>query len=138
MSAADELTAQAYQAHRENRTADALKHYSEAAGIYREQNNPLRLAHTIRHVGDIYQQTKQSQLAGPFYAEALEIYRRHPETSPLDLANTLRGYALQQEATGNAAQAKLFWQEAGELYAAVNVQAGVSESERRIAFLTNA
>jgi tetratricopeptide (TPR) repeat protein len=91
-----------------------------------------RLAHTVRHVGDIQRHERRYNLAAPCYEEALAIYRAHEETPQLDLANALRGFALLKEETGDAAGARLLWQEAKELYAAVNVEAGVVESARRI------
>ncbi|HYX52870.1 MAG TPA: tetratricopeptide repeat protein [Candidatus Limnocylindrales bacterium] len=117
------------------RRAEALRLYQEAAELYRGMDQPLRLAHTIRHVGDIHGEMKQFEQAEPFYAEALAIYRAHPEAAKLDLANALRGYALQREGVGESQQAAAMWREAGELYAACGVEAGVKESERRVARL---
>jgi tetratricopeptide (TPR) repeat protein len=114
---------------------EALRNYEEAAAIYRVANVPLKLAHTVRHVGDIHQDEGQLKLAGPCYQKALEIYRAHAETPPLDLANAIRGFALLKEAVGEKQEAKALWEEAGKLYASVNVEAGVAESERRVALL---
>jgi tetratricopeptide (TPR) repeat protein len=114
----------------------ALKSYEEAADLYRTVDEPLRLAHTVRHVGDILQENGQFQPALPCYGEALEIYRRHKETPPLDLANALRGFALLKGELGNPQEAKQLWQEAKNLYALVEVQAGVDESEAQIHRLT--
>ncbi len=113
-------------------TGAALLHYEEAAAVYRKLDDPLRLAHTVRHVADILRGSGQFEPAGPHYREALEIYRAHPETPPLDLANALRGHALLQEEIGEKQEAVALWREARELYAAVNVQAGVDEGDRRI------
>ena len=113
-------------------TGAALLHYKEAAGVYRRLDEPLRLAHTVRHIGDILREDGQLEPAWSCYREALEIYRAHPETSPLDLANAIRGYALLQEEIGETTEALALWREARELYAAVNVQAGVDEGDRRI------
>jgi tetratricopeptide (TPR) repeat protein len=113
----------------------ALQHYEEAAAIYCAEGDALKLAHTMRHVGDIHQDAGRLKLAEPCYTEALAIYRAHKETPPLDLANAIRGMALLREATGERAQAKALWEEARGLYAAVNVEAGVKESIRRIALL---
>ncbi len=118
--------------------AQALRLYEEAAELYRAMNDPLRLAHTTRHMGDIHEDLNQFEQAETYYAEALAIYRAHPETPKLDLANTLRGYALQKGATGAKEQAIALWKEAGELYAACDVEAGVKESERRVAVLSSA
>jgi tetratricopeptide (TPR) repeat protein len=126
-----------HQARREHRLDDALKLYQSAATIYRERNEPLALAHTVRHVGDI--QTERGDLAAaePCFVEALSIYRSHPETKPLDLANAIRGYAVLKQNTGQKAESKLLWQEARELYRALNIEAGVAESTRRIDALTD-
>jgi tetratricopeptide (TPR) repeat protein len=110
----------------------ALAHYEEAIAIYRGANNPLKLAHTIRHVADIHRRERRYDLAAAGYHEALTLYRGHHETSKLDLANALRGFAILKEETGEDAQARAFWREAKELYAAVNVGAGVAESSRRL------
>jgi len=113
----------------------SLQHYQEAVAILRSLDDPQSLAHTIRHVGDIQREMNQLTPAEASYAEALAIYRNHPETDTLDLANTLRGYALLKAAIGEKEAAKLLWQEAGTLYAQVDVQAGVTESARQLALL---
>ena len=113
----------------------ALRHYEDAVQIYRALDEPLALAHTIRHVADIQRNRRQLDLAARCYIEALGIYRENKATPPLDLANALRGYALLNGETGNSEEALLLWREAGHLYAAVGVQAGVDESERQIARL---
>jgi tetratricopeptide (TPR) repeat protein len=87
-------------------------------------------------VGDILRNQGQLELAVPHYQEALAIYRSHPQTPPLDLANAIRGYALLKAGIGDITEAKQLWQEAGRLYAKVGVQAGVTESEAQIAHLT--
>lgn len=114
---------------------EALQHYEEVADIYRTVDIPLTLAHAIRHIGDIHQEAGDLKLAEPRYVEALKIYRTHAETPPLDLANTIRGLALLKEALGEKQEAKALWEEAGKLYASVNVEAGVKESSRRLALL---
>jgi len=118
-----------------NRQA-ALPHYREAVEIYRRASNPAKLAHTIRHVGDILRVEGSLDHAAPCYEEALAIYRKDSATPPLDLANAIRGYALLQSALGNSQEAKSLWQEARELYASVNVQAAVKESDAQIARLS--
>jgi tetratricopeptide (TPR) repeat protein len=122
------------QIERDLRSRDAaLEHYEEAAAIYRAERDTLRLAHTLRHLGDTYREDGRAELAGRCYREALDIYRAHSaETSPLELANAIRGFAILQGNTGKAAEAANLWREAGELYAAQNVEAGVAECRRRI------
>jgi tetratricopeptide (TPR) repeat protein len=110
----------------------ALRNYGEAAAIYRAAEDALHLAHTVRHVGDIHQQEGHPGLAEPCYQEALAIYRSHVQTPPLDLANAIRGLAILKGEVGEAAEARRLWEEAKDLYAAVNVKVGVEESLGRL------
>jgi tetratricopeptide (TPR) repeat protein len=114
----------------------ARRYYEDAANIYRTLNNPLRLAHTVRHVGDILQDAGKLSHAGPCYREALEIYRAHEQPPPVDLANTIRGYALLKGELRETREAIALWREARELYAAAHVQAGVLDCEEQIARLS--
>jgi tetratricopeptide (TPR) repeat protein len=114
---------------------EALGHYEEAAGIYRSTNTPLKLAHTVRHIGDIRQEEGRLKLADESYKEALAIYRAHAETPPLELANATRGQALLKEATGETLVAIALWEEAGRLYTSVDVESGAAESRKKVAAL---
>lgn len=129
-------------------TDSALEHYREAVDICRTLDAPLTLAHTIRHVGDILRGSGQLDLALPCYREALEIYRNHPETGTLDLANTLRGFALLEAKLGHTSEAVTLWQETGSLYNRVwrepgspfseaDLAPGIAESARQVALLAN-
>jgi hypothetical protein len=51
------------------------------------------------------------------------------------LANAIRGLAILKSDTADAEAARALWEEARDLYAAVNVKAGVAESNRRLALL---
>jgi tetratricopeptide (TPR) repeat protein len=117
-------------------TQAALQLYQEAVEIYHKQSDMLRLAHTVRHVGDIYREDGQLAPAEPCYEGALRMYRANPDTPPLDLANTLRGFALLKEQLGQKQQARDLWTEARDLYRSVDVEAGVNESTRRLAQLS--
>jgi tetratricopeptide (TPR) repeat protein len=114
----------------------SLRHYEEAVTIYRAAGDPFKLAHTIRHIADILRATGRVELAEPRYDEALALYRSRPETPPLDLANAIRGLGLLKSDSKMNEAARALWEEARELYAAVNVEAGVVESNRRLAMLT--
>ena len=118
-------------------SAAALAYYDEAAAIYRSGNDALRLSHTVRHLGDIHREIGRSDLAQSCYSEALLIYRSQQETPPLDLANALRGQAIMKQELGELAAARALWQEAHDLYSAVNVPAGVAESSRQLARLAD-
>jgi tetratricopeptide (TPR) repeat protein len=117
-------------------TEEALSLYQQAAVIQRELEEPLNLAHTIRHIADILRESDQLEQAAPYYDEALILYRRSPETKSLDLANTLRGIALLKAETGATQDAIELWKESGVLYARLHIEAGVNESEQQIAKLS--
>jgi tetratricopeptide (TPR) repeat protein len=106
--------------------------YREAVAILRDVEGGLKLAHTVRHLGDIYRRANQSDEAEVCYAEALQIYRAHPEVSALELANALRGAALSKEKIGQPGQAAALWREAKALYETAGVAAGVDEASRRL------
>lgn len=116
-------------------TAMAARHYRDAVAILRSGDQPLVLAHTIRHLGDILRERGELDEAVPCLSEALEIYRRHKEAAPLDVANAIRVYALLKGSMGNAQESAELWREAGDLYQSLGLEAGVSESKERIASL---
>jgi tetratricopeptide (TPR) repeat protein len=109
--------------------------YEEAVTICREDGDPLMLAHTIRHLGDILQDAECLAEAETCYQEVLQLYRAH-KTDPLDLANAIRPFAILKEATGKAEAARSLWEEARELYTAVNVQVAVAECSAHLARLS--
>lgn len=106
---------------------EALPSYQEAVAICREIADPLLLAHTLRHLGDLHHDDARDDLAEPLYAEALALYRA-TDPPPLDLANALRSLAIIKDSVE-------LWEEAHHLYAAANVQPGVSETALRLAKL---
>jgi tetratricopeptide (TPR) repeat protein len=110
----------------------ALELYEEAAIIERQLNaDPLRLAHTIRHLADIHQDSARPAQAEPLYLEALAIYRVHPEANPLDLANAVRPLALLKETAGQYDQAEPLWDEARAIYSGLEIFPGVVECASR-------
>jgi tetratricopeptide (TPR) repeat protein len=126
----------------------SLQHYQESAALIRTLNNPLSLAHTIRHIADILRGSGQPAAAAPYYDEALILYRRHPNAPTLDLANTLRGLALNKTDLGDKEAAIALWSEAGTLYNQVWQEPGspykesdlapsIAESQRQIALLSS-
>jgi tetratricopeptide (TPR) repeat protein len=112
------------------------RHYLQASELYRSLDNPLKTAHAMRHVADILREQMKSDEAAPLYAESLEIYRRHKDTPPLDLANAIRGFALLKEQVGDHKEALNLWRQARDLYELTGIEAGVSESDRRIRLLS--
>src|SRR2546422_9975772 len=103
-----------------------------AVASLRKVDDPLRLAHAVRHLGDAYYYARRASLAEPCYVEALSIYRRHEQRRPLDLANAIRGFAVLKDEVGAAEEAQRLWQEAHDLYVILNVPAGVRGSAARL------
>jgi len=123
---------QARQARRDRNLPLARSHYAEAAEIYRGQNDNLAYAHTIRHIADIFVEESNLTESKPLYEEALELYRSNLNTKLLDLANTVRPYALLNEGLGNKDAAMELWQEARNLYRSLRIDQGVAECESHI------
>ena len=71
--------------------ACVLKCKLAVAGL-RKVDDPLKLAHTVRHLGDAYYYAGRASLAEPCYVEALSIHRRCEQRRPLDLANAIRSF----------------------------------------------
>ena len=106
-----------------------------AVASARRGKDPLKVAHRVRHLGDAYQRAGRSALAERCYVEALTTYRRDERTRPLDLANAIRGFAVHKHEAGDAEQSQILWQEAHDLYAGLELSAGVAESAARLALL---
>ena len=110
----------------------AAHSYGEAAEIYRNLPNPLKFAHTIRHVGDILRELGSIEEARSCYEKALRIYREHTEASVLDHANAVRGFALLREDAGELDEARSLWQDAKSLYEETKIEPGILESEAHV------
>ena len=111
--------------------AIARQSYEESVALFRQVDQPLVLAHTIRHLGDVYREQDLPDLAEPCYLEALELYRTHDDASSLDFANAIRSLAVLRWE-----QSKKLWESAQDLYTALNIEAGIKESTARIAALS--
>jgi tetratricopeptide (TPR) repeat protein len=121
------------QAERDIGNSEAVAHhYANAALLYRELGQPERLAFAVRHEADILRETGKAVEAEPLYLEAEKIYRQLGDKASLDLANTLRGLALVNESAAKTEASKALWQEARELYAKCNVEAGVAECSEKL------
>ena len=105
--------------------------YEEAVELFREVDEPLVLAHTIRHLGDVYLEQGRPDLAEPCYHEALALHRKHSDDSSLDMANALRSLAVLRWE-----QARALWEDVGVLYASLHIEAGIKESAVRVAALS--
>lgn len=136
MHTATEAISRGREARRQGDFITARAEYAAAAAIYRDQSEALFYAHTIRHIADIYveesQQEPSLQAAKPLYEEAIEIYRSNLHTKLLDLANTVRPYALLLELAGDQTGARPLWEEARNLYASLRLDAGVNECNHHL------
>ena len=101
----------------------------------RQGDDPLKLAHRIRHLGDAYYYAGRWASADGCYVEALSIYRRHERTPVLDLANAIRSFAVLKDEVGATERSQVLWQEAHDLYVTLKISAGVAESAARLALL---
>jgi tetratricopeptide (TPR) repeat protein len=108
----------------------SVARYEEAAEIARADGDTEALAHRLRHAGDVRVEMGDPAGAAPALDEALAHYRGLADTAPLDLANMLRSAALHRELDGRPAEAAAFWSEAGRLYGAAGIEAGVAECRR--------
>jgi tetratricopeptide (TPR) repeat protein len=113
----------------------ARAHYEESVAILRKCSEPLKLAHTVRHLGDVHHDSGRADLAALCYGEALALYRGHPGSPLLDLANAIRSMAVLKQEAGHRLQAIALWSEARELYSNVREDAGVAECTARLAKL---
>ena len=105
--------------------------YEEAVTLFRGVDQPLVLAHTIRHLGDVYQEQGRPDLAEPCYHEAIKLYRDHGDGASLDWANALRSLAVFRWE-----QTRALWEEVRHLYTSLNIEAGIKESASRLTALS--
>jgi tetratricopeptide (TPR) repeat protein len=107
-------------------------HYGGAATLYREIGPPERLAYALRHQADVLREEFKPADAEPLYLEAEAIYRQEGEDATLDLANTLRGLALVNQALARPDASRSRWTEARTLYAQNKIDAGVAECDKQL------
>ena len=121
------------QAERDIGSLEPARHlYANAAVLYRQIGPPARLAYALRHEADILRNLGLPAEAEPLYLEAEQIYRQQGEDADLDLANTLRGLALVNEAMGKTADSRSHFEQARDLYTKCNVEAGAAECSRKL------
>ena len=104
---------------------------------YRQDGDADRIAHSLRHRADLLRQIGNVESSLEHYAESIRIYRDNLETSEIDLANALRGYALILQLKGDLLKAIDIWKETMDLYEVVGINAGVEEAEEMIRQLTD-
>ena len=132
IKAAAEAILQGRQARDSGDLTVARAHYANAAEIFQDQNDSLAYAHAVRHIADLLQEESNLHDAKPLYEESLNLYRDNLNSKLLDLANTIRPYALLNQKQGHFDLARELWQEARNLYGSLRLSAGVSECEAHL------
>jgi tetratricopeptide (TPR) repeat protein len=118
----------------------ALRDQAEAIALYRRTGDGLRLAHALRHAGEMFLEQDRLANATATLHEALDIYRADIDTPPLAMANMLRSVALLATALGERDAARGYWADARTRYAALDplfpgLNEGVAEADRQLAAL---
>ena len=113
----------------------ALTLFEKSVAVAREASDPLRLAHAVRHLGQVNHRLGRLESAGRCHEEALDLYDRAGTVHPLDHANALRPMAALKEDIGEVEEARLLWRRAAKLYRSAGVDEGVRECEAHLASL---
>jgi tetratricopeptide (TPR) repeat protein len=117
--------------------AAAAALYEESAELARQNGDRMALAQCLRHIGDVLTELGELDGAEQRYDEAGRIFESE-NIGQLGRANFLRSIALLKEKQGARDAAADLWGEARALYAASGIDAGVQESDRRLAHLKSA
>jgi GNAT superfamily N-acetyltransferase len=102
----------------------------EAMDKARAAQDAEALAKVLRHVSDLDREAGRPEAALAAAEEAATLYGAMGPESRLDLANALRLTALALEALGRPALQP--WREAGDLFAELDIAAGLAEAERHL------
>ena len=113
----------------------ALDLFEQATAAASEAGDPLRVAHAMRHLGQVHHRLGQLEQAERACRQAVDLYDGASAASPLDHANALRPLALLREECGDTDEAGALWRRAARLYRIAGVGEGVEECEARIARL---
>jgi tetratricopeptide (TPR) repeat protein len=109
----------------------ALRDYAGSVALLRSLDQPLTLAHTIRHLGQVHKDAGRFDEAEKNFDEALALYREHSIEDDLNFANAVRYSAAIKERVGKSHEAGELWKEAERRYRDCGIQAGVNEAVRR-------
>ncbi|MFL6374959.1 MAG: tetratricopeptide repeat protein [Pyrinomonadaceae bacterium] len=109
----------------------ALRDYAGSVALLRSLDQPLTLAHTIRHLAQVHEGAGQFDEAEKNFDEALALYREHSIEDDLNFANAVRYSASIKERLGRTEEAAELWQEAERRYRDCGIQAGVNEAAKR-------
>ena len=111
----------------------ALDLYAQAESLFRQVQDNLGLANTLKSRADLLKRTGQLQQALDLYAQAETLYRQ--EKSNLGLANTLRSRADLLSRTGKLQQALGLYAQAESLFRQEHNNLGLANALISKAFL---
>lgn len=111
----------------DGRTNDADLAYRRAAELARSREDPVGLAHALRHIADLGLERGALSEAWRHASEATDLYRKSSDR--LGLANAIRLMAL---SANDPQTAKSCWLEARALYSTLGVAAGVNECDSHL------
>lgn len=126
----DWLLAEAHALRERGEVAQARALYDEALEKARATGETEGLAKALRHASDMDRDAGRLEAALAAAEEAATLYGALGRESRLDLANALRLTALALEALDRPALQP--WREAGDLYAELDIAAGLAEAERHL------
>lgn len=106
--------------------------FKESVAAARQTDDPLRIAHALRHLGQVDRRLGRLESAGQRYEEALALYEQAGTAHPLDHANALRPAAVLRQELGDFEAARLLWRRAAKLYGVAGVVEGVRECEAQL------
>lgn len=113
--------------------------FEKSVAVARDAGDPLRVAHAVRHLGQVNRRLGRLEEAERCYVEALELYERGGAAGgtahPVDHANAIRPMAALKEELGEVEAARHLWGRAAKLYRTAGVEEGVRECEARLAGL---
>ena len=109
--------------------------WDAAVAILRGADDPLQLAHKVRHLGDLALRRGRLEQASKHYTEALGLYRSNEGSHALDFANAVNRMALLKERLGETAEARELWSEVKQRYANLGLAEGVEEADQHLAEL---
>jgi len=118
--------------HDQGNFSKALKFCQKSLEYYRKTEDPLKIAHSLRHVADLQREIGQDADSERNYREVIDIYRTNPKLNLGNLANALRGFALVLEQRDRIKEAIPVWEETKDLYQKCGIQAGVDEAEGKL------
>ena len=116
----------------DGRAGEARNSYARAAALSRESGAPLLQAHALRHLSDLDRQADHLEQALAHAEQAVALYGANGQGATLDMANAVRLKALALDGLRRAAQARVAWARARDLYRHADVAAGVAECEARL------